>query len=65
MGKDSTFFKLSAILVPLFGDGLFSLTILGADNLVTTLSAALLLRASAPDTANFLTSAVAAFWRLL
>ena len=60
-GKESTFFKLSAILAPLFGDGLFSLIILGADNLFTTLSAALLPRASAPDTANFSTPAVAAF----
>ena len=39
----------------------FILIILGADNLFTTLSAALLLRASAPDTANFSTPAIAAF----
>ena len=59
--KSLLFFKLSTILVPLFGDGLFSIIILGADNLFTTLSAALLPRASAPDTANFSTPVVAAF----
>ena len=47
-------------MAQLFGDVLFSLTILGADKLFTTLSAALLPRASAPDTANFSTPAVTA-----